>query len=93
MWLNQGLSPADAEADLALLLPAGTDTSITTIRATLLYLMASPSVYQKLKQEITDGIKQGRISSPITNEEAKNLPYLYVSWKAYTRRDVNQQNI
>lgn len=79
MWLKQGLSPADAEADLALLLPAGTDTSISTVRATLLYLMASPGVYSKLKQELADAIKEGRISNPVTNEQAKSLPYLHVS--------------
>lgn len=79
MWLKQGLSSDDAESDLALLFPAGTDTSISTVRGVLLYLMASPGIYGKLKQEIRDGIKQGRISNPVTSEEAKNLPYLHVS--------------
>lgn len=87
MWLRQGLSPADAEADLSLLLPAGTDTSIAVIRATLLYLMVSPTIYAALKQEIADGIKQGCISSPVTTEEARNLPYLHVSLKKLMKRD------
>lgn len=81
MWLKKGLSPADAEGDLSLLLPAGTDTSIAVIRATLLYLMVSPIVYTKLKQEISDGIKQGRISNPVTYEQARDLPYLHVRLK------------
>ncbi|KAF3765591.1 putative cytochrome P450 monooxygenase [Cryphonectria parasitica EP155] len=75
-WLKHGLSPAEAELDLALLMPAGTETSITTIRGILMYLMVSPNAYQKLRQEITDGIREGRISSPVTSEETKHLPYL-----------------
>ena len=33
-------------------------------------------MYRKLKDEIADGIQRGRISSPITSEEARRLPYL-----------------
>ena len=45
------------------------------IRGTLLLLMSTPTVYLKLKQEIKDAISNGRISSPVTNEEAKRLEY------------------
>jgi len=62
--------------DLAILMPAGTETTVTTIRGTLLHLLSSPVVYQRLKQEIADGIKAGRVSRPITNDEAKAMPYL-----------------
>jgi hypothetical protein len=44
-----------------------------------MYLMTTPTVYQKLKKEITNGIQGGQISSPIKSEEAKRLPYLQVS--------------
>lgn len=64
-------------------MPAGTETSVTAMRGTLLNLLSSPSTYQKLKQEIADGIKEGRISKPITCEEAKSLPYLQVSFQSY----------
>lgn len=80
MWLEHGLSLQEAELDLAILLPAGTETSITTIRCILMYLMISPRVYVKLRQEINQGIQQGRISRPVTNDEAKQLPYLQVSY-------------
>ncbi len=43
------------------------------------HLLSSPPVYQKLQDEITTGIREGRISTPITNEEARCLPYLQVS--------------
>jgi cytochrome P450 len=38
--------------------------------------MSSPVVYGKVKQEIRNGIAAGRISDPITNEEAKKLEYI-----------------
>ncbi|RYP93749.1 hypothetical protein DL770_000121 [Monosporascus sp. CRB-9-2] len=75
-WLKHGVSPAEAEIDLSLQVPAGTETSISAIRGILMYLMTSPSAYQKLKKEIADAIQDGRISSPIKNSEAKSLPYL-----------------
>jgi cytochrome P450 len=77
-WIKYGLSEVDLEAELALQVPAGTETTLTAIRGTLLCLMTSPTAYQKLKKEICDGITQERISNPITNEEAKKLPYLQV---------------
>lgn len=67
---------AECRYDLSLLIPAGSETSIMMIRGTLLLLMTSPPVYQKLKQEIKDGIAAGLISDPITNDEAKNLEYM-----------------
>ncbi|KAK3389603.1 cytochrome P450 71A20 [Podospora didyma] len=55
---------------------AGTDTTATAIRMTLYHLMTNPDSYRKLQHEIDTGIKEGRISSPITDEESKHLPYL-----------------
>jgi len=42
----------------------------------MLYVLTSPTVYRKLKDEIEDTIRRGHLSSPATNEEAKKLPYL-----------------
>lgn len=44
----------------------------------MLYLMSTPLAYRTLQAEIDEGIKAGRISSPITNAEANELPYLQV---------------
>ncbi|KAI1304835.1 cytochrome P450 [Xylaria venustula] len=74
-FLRHGLSATECQFDLALLLPAGTETSVMMIRGTLLLLMSSPRVYWKLKQEIKEAVTSGRISSPVTNEEAKSLEY------------------
>ncbi|GAW11944.1 hypothetical protein ANO14919_012970 [Xylariales sp. No.14919] len=74
-WMKQGLPANECQLDLSLLLPAGTETSIMMIRGTLLLLMSSPVAYWKLKQEIKSGIAAGRISNPVTNEEARSLEY------------------
>ncbi|KAH7308298.1 cytochrome P450 86A1 [Rhexocercosporidium sp. MPI-PUGE-AT-0058] len=56
---------------------AGTDTTATAIRMTLFNLMTNPDAYQKLHTEINTAIRERRItSSPITDAEAKQLPYL-----------------
>lgn len=57
-------------------LPAGTDTTASALQGTMLYLLSTPSAYSRLKSEIATGIREGRISSPITDQEARKLPYL-----------------
>lgn len=42
----------------------------------MLFLTTTPHAYRRLQEEIDQGIAEGRISSPITNAEAKALPYL-----------------
>ncbi|KAG8160751.1 hypothetical protein KVR01_009015 [Diaporthe batatas] len=75
-WIAKGHDKKSCELDLAILMPAGTETSVTVIRGVLLHILSSPTVYQQLKQDIADGIKDGRISRPITNGQAKAMPYL-----------------
>ena len=55
---------------------AGSDTTATVIRIGMMHIATSPLVYQRLQREIDEGIKAGRISSPITDAEARELPYL-----------------
>ncbi|KAI1273131.1 cytochrome P450 [Xylaria sp. FL0933] len=75
-WIKHGMTRRECELELAVQVPAGSETSTTAIRGIMLHLLSSPQVYQKLQDEIMTGIKEGRISSPITNEEARRLPYL-----------------
>lgn len=42
----------------------------------MLHIATSPQVSKKLQAEIDAGIEQGKISSPITDAEARQLPYL-----------------
>lgn len=75
-WIKHGHSPEQCELDLSVQMPAGSEPCVTAIRGILLHLLTSPTAYHRLKEEIDDGIKAGRISKPVTNEEAQAMPYL-----------------
>lgn len=75
-FLRHGLSREEAEGEALVNIIAGSDTTATAIRTTMLYLMSSPQVYQKLAHEIRVAAAEGRLSNPITDEEARGLPYL-----------------
>ena len=49
----------------------------------MLYLMTTPRAYRALQAEIDEGIRAGRVSSPIKNAEAQEMPYLQVSTRLY----------
>ena len=59
---------------------AGSDTTATGLRATLLCIITNPPVYQKLVGEIDAAVALGKIPSAaneiISNEQARQLPYL-----------------
>ncbi|KAL2450600.1 Cytochrome P450 monooxygenase ABA1 [Exophiala dermatitidis] len=75
-FLRHGLSAKEAEAEISISLVAGSDTTATSMRATLLAIITNPAVYAKLQAEIDEHIAANRISSPIKDQEARNLPYL-----------------
>ncbi|TDZ23894.1 Cytochrome P450 monooxygenase lolP1 [Colletotrichum orbiculare MAFF 240422] len=75
-FVRHGLTQSEAEQEVLLQISAGSDTTATAIRTTFLYIMTTPHVYYALKKEIASAIGQGRVSSPISLEEAKQLPYL-----------------
>ncbi|XXG98850.1 CWF complex protein sap62 [Hypoxylon texense] len=77
-WIKHGLTRRECELELAIQVPAGSETSSTAIRGIMLYLLSSPKAYQRLQEEISSGIEGGLISDPITQEEAKRMPYLQV---------------
>ena len=55
---------------------AGSDTTATAIRATILFLITTPRVLWRLIAEIDEAVDNGSISSPIQDAEARTLPYL-----------------
>ncbi|KAK0671676.1 putative cytochrome P450 E-class, group IV [Cercophora samala] len=75
-FVRHGLSQRECEAEVLVQIVAGSDTTATAIRATMLYVMTTPRVYQALQREIDEGIKNGKISNPITAAEGAGLPYL-----------------
>lgn len=60
------------------MLLSGTESTACAIRAAVVHIIASPNVYQRLKEEIKLAIQEGRVSSPILMQEAIKLPYLQV---------------
>jgi len=75
-FVAHGLTKEEAEGETVVQIIAGSDTSATAIRSTLLFIITNPLAYRRLQAEIDAGIKEGRISSPITDAEARKLPYL-----------------
>ncbi|KAI0413510.1 pisatin demethylase [Xylaria grammica] len=75
-WIRKGLSKDQAELEGLFLIIAGSETTASVLRITMLDIMTCPRVYNKLKQEIRDAVIDGNVASPIKFEEAKRLPYL-----------------
>lgn len=75
-FIRHGLTQDEASGEVLLQVIAGSDTSATTIRVVILFLIMNPGAYRKLQAEIDDAIASGKISSPITDSEGKQLPYL-----------------
>ncbi|KAL8379432.1 hypothetical protein RB599_009017 [Gaeumannomyces hyphopodioides] len=75
-FIAHGLGREDCEGEAVTQIVAGSDTSATAIRSTLLLVMATPTAYGRLQAEIDGAARAGRVSSPVTDAEARALPYL-----------------
>ncbi|AEO63946.1 cf4974fb-3452-4ca8-bf80-67d173cbdc92 [Thermothielavioides terrestris] len=75
-FIRHGVSQRQCEIEVPFQIVAGSDTTATAIRSTMLHLASTRHAYTKLQQEIDTAAAEGRISSPVTAEEAKNLEYL-----------------
>ncbi|KAF2147000.1 uncharacterized protein K452DRAFT_314252 [Aplosporella prunicola CBS 121167] len=85
-FISRGLDASEVEMEISISLVAGSDTTATAMRSTLLSIISNPRVYTRLVREIDDGIRRGIVSSPIAEEEAKRLPYLQAVIKEGLRR-------
>jgi len=71
-FVRRGVSQRQCETQII----AGSDTTATAIRGTMLYLTTTPHAYARLQGEIDTAVSTGAVSSPVKVEEAKKLPYL-----------------
>lgn len=55
---------------------AGSDTTAISLSSVFYHLMTRPESYRRLQKEIDDAAEDGRISDPITFQQAQQLPYL-----------------
>ena len=76
-FLAHGLTRDEAEGETLVQIIAGSDTTATAMRATLLHLLSNPTAYAALTHEVRTAAREGRISSPVTDAESRaKLPYL-----------------
>ncbi|KAE8449712.1 hypothetical protein EG329_007487 [Mollisiaceae sp. DMI_Dod_QoI] len=64
---------------------AGSDTTAITLSAILYNLVKYPNTWYKLREEIDQAEKEGKISDPVTFKEAQDLPYLQAVMKEALR--------
>ncbi|KAK1828881.1 putative cytochrome P450 E-class, group I [Podospora conica] len=75
-FVNHGLPYTNAWLETFGQIGAGSDTTATAIRMTILFLITNPHSYGSLLSEIDAAVEGGRVSSPITDDQAKKMPYL-----------------
>ncbi|KAI0005620.1 cytochrome P450 [Xylariaceae sp. FL0662B] len=75
-FVRHGLTRRECESEILFQLIAGSDTTATAIRGTMVNVLASPLVYVRLRKEVDDAVAAGRVSSPIQVDEARQLEYL-----------------
>ncbi|KAF3058396.1 Pisatin demethylase [Daldinia childiae] len=75
-FIRHGMTEDECRSEAMLQILAGADTTAVAIRTTLMYIVATPRVYSRIKTLIKQGVERNEVSTPITYEEAQKLPYL-----------------
>ncbi|ROW01244.1 hypothetical protein VMCG_05973 [Cytospora schulzeri] len=75
-FMKHGLTQPQCEVEAMFMFIAGSDTTSAAMRITMLHILSTPRVYQRLKSEVATALCSGTISSPIKQSDARNLPYL-----------------
>ncbi|KAK2692978.1 hypothetical protein QWA68_007221 [Fusarium oxysporum] len=73
---KHGLTKDQCEIESIFMFVAGSDTTASVIRAGMLHILATPHVYCRLKREIANTIREGRVSKPISNADSLFQPYI-----------------
>lgn len=85
-FMRHGITADEAETEISISLVAGSDTTATSMRAILLMIISNPRVYKKLQHEIDDMGSRGQLSSPVSDEQSKQMTYLQACIKEGLRR-------
>ena len=76
-FLDHGITDQEAELEAVLQIIAGSDTTTTTLRMILFFLITNPRAYQRLTEEIDAAEQMGASSfAVIQNSQATQMPYL-----------------
>ncbi|CZR62527.1 related to pisatin demethylase (cytochrome P450) [Phialocephala subalpina] len=71
-FIRHGLTQREVDQVVVLQVVAGFDTTAGVLRATMLYIVSNPRVYSRIGSEIATTL----ISTPVTDSEARRMPYL-----------------
>ncbi|KAK4167943.1 cytochrome P450 [Cladorrhinum sp. PSN259] len=81
-FVKHGLTQNEANNEIVIQILAGSDTTATVIRATLLHVITNPRVAEALRKELeARGITGRDEESIISDAEARTLPYLQATIK------------
>ena len=76
-FIAHGLTQEEAESESLLQLLAGADSTATSIRSTLLYLLTNPVAFAKLRGEIDQAVDSGMVTQTIISySQGVKMPYL-----------------
>ncbi len=78
-FARHGLGPEQLVTEAVLQLVAGSDTTSTSIRSIMLYILTHPRVYFKLQAEVDAAVASGRVPAVpeiVPDVEARSLLYL-----------------
>lgn len=76
-FVAHGLTPDEAESEIVVQIIAGSDTTATAIRATMLHVVTNPRILARFHAELdAHGITGRDPDSIISEAEARTLPYL-----------------
>jgi len=80
-FIRNGMSRGEVETEVMFMIAAGSDTTASVMKITLLNLLANPVAYRSLKREIARAVREtGMASRPVLFEEARGLEYLQVRY-------------
>lgn len=73
-----GLSLEECKSESLIQVIAGTDSTSTILRMTMLYIATNSLVYRSLQKEVDDAVAEGKVTkdSVILDAAARQLPYL-----------------
>ena len=76
-FVRQGLGQEQAEVESLLQVMAGSDSTSSALRTTMMFIIANPVAYATLVREIDGAVADGKLSYPVVRySEAAQLPYL-----------------
>ncbi|PGH15213.1 hypothetical protein AJ79_02578 [Helicocarpus griseus UAMH5409] len=88
------LSQAQREAQMVLLMQAGTDTTGTALGSTMRFLLTHPEKLERARREIESAEQAGLLSDVIKYEETRqHLPYIVASIKETLRLEPPATNL